>query len=77
MSKNATSVLKILAKIQNICYTRKKKRIGRALQMRKPYVTWKLVVLRAVENDAVRTSVVLADTVVMGLDNAGYWDEAW
>lgn len=45
--------------------------------MRKPYVTWKLVVLRAVENDAVRTSVVLADTVVIGLDNAGYWDEAW
>lgn len=45
--------------------------------MRKTYVTLELVVLQAVANDVVRTSVVLADTTVMGTDNAGYWDEAW
>ena len=54
-----------------------KRKIGRNSQMRKTYVTLVLVVLQAVANDVVRTSVVLADTTVMGTDNAGYWDEAW
>ena len=45
--------------------------------MKKPYVTLELVVLQVVANDIVRTSLDFADTTVMGVDNAGYWDEAW
>ena len=47
------------------------------LKMKKPYVTFELVVLQVVANDIVRTSLDFADTTVMGVDNASYWDEAW
>jgi len=45
--------------------------------MKKPYVTMELVVTFVETDDIVRTSVDFADTTVMGVDNAGYWDSAW
>ena len=45
--------------------------------MKKPYVTMELVVLLVEADDIVRTSLDFADTTVMGVDNASYWDEAW